>query len=641
MKQNTMILSTASLLLALFALPLISPLVDAFLAILQHGNLPKSEAETFLNMDKGYPALFLNYYSGLISGREPLATFLAGTAGCFAVVGLSALYWLSQKSQRTSEDSLLGKAEIIDNPKSRRKANSTWDGSKVPEKGGLVLGFENGNYLFAPETPHCLTVGRTGSGKSRLVLLPTLHLAFEAGFNVIVLDIKSELYELTSDKASEKANTVLLDLESPMKGNRYNPLEIITEAIGSGDEGRARDYADRLAADLVPPEDKNPFFSNAARGLLCACFLAVSSADIPKKKKNMASVCAMIDEGTSGYGKDPAEPLKNFFKDLGHDHPAFSPASEFLSSGDNTAAKNVLSTVKVALRPLSSPAMRWMTAKSDSGINEMISKHTVVYLRVLGKNNPSNVVLTAFLNQWWMRARQLAEQNGGRVPHETALALDEFGNFPKIEAIPEICTLGRSYRIHFWGFVQSIGQLSAYNKPGDGGAGQEEILSNIGIKIALGLSSQADCEYFTKLVGKRTVMASGSSRQKSQGRGSFGTSASERADDLIHPWEWQGFSPDRDGAIVVKAKENGAEDRNGVFRMPLADATLTPAGRYFGLGSPDFEAGKRAAVRAALEKKERSRKQKVPTWHIDFGEEDESADESPAVEKDEFSAWDE
>lgn len=471
-------------------------------------------------------------------------------------------------------------------------------------------------------------------------MLPALHLAVEAGFNVIVSDIKSELYELTANKVSEKAEVVLLDLESPMKGNQYNPLEIITEAIKADDEARARDYADRLAADLVPPEDKNPFFSNAARGLLCACFLAVASADIPRKKKNMASVCAMVDEGTSGEGRDPAEPLKDYFRELGSKSLAFSPASEFLSSGDNTASKNVLSTVKVALRPFSSPAMKWMTAKSDPGIDEMISRHTVVYLHVLGKSNPSNVVLTAFLNQWWMRARSIAESNGGRVPHETALALDEFGNFPKIEAIPEICTLGRSYKIHFWGFVQGIGQLTVYNKPGDGGAGQEELLANIGIKVALGLSSQADCEYFTKLVGKRTVMASSSSRQKSQGRGSFGASASERADDLIHPWEWQGFSPDKDGAIAVKAKENRADGRSGVFRMPLADATLTPAGKYFGLGSPDFEARKRSAVRDALDERARARKPKAPTWHIDFsGEEREESGEE--VEKDEFSAWDE
>lgn len=640
MKQSIIIFFTVSLLLAFFALPLISPPIDEFTAILQRGGLSKSKLEIFPNLNKGYPILLADYYSDLISGSEQPSTFLIGTLSCFTLVGLSVLYWLSQKSQRTSKDSPLGKAEIIDNPKSRRKANSTWNGSETPKEGGLVLGFERDNYLFAPETPHCLTVGRTGSGKSRLVLLPTLHLSFEAGFNVIVSDIKSELYELTASKASEKATVVLLDLDSPMKGNRFNPLEIITEAIKAGDEARARDYADRLAADLVPPEDKNPFFSNAARGLLCACFLAVTSADIPRKKKNMASVCAMIDEGTAGKGKDPAEPLKDYFRNLGPESPAFSPASEFLSSGDNTASKNVLSTVKVALRPFSSPAMKWMTAKSDPGIDGMISEHTVVYLHVLGKNNPSNVVLTAFLNQWWMRARAIAEQSGGRVPHETALALDEFGNFPKVEAIPEICTLGRSYKIHFWGFVQGIGQLSAYSKPGDGGAGQEELLANIGIKVALGLSSQADCEYFTKLVGKRTVMASSSSRQKSQGRGSFGTSASERADDLIHPWEWQGFSPDKDGSIVVKAKENGRDGRSGVFRMPLADATLTPAGKYFGLGSPDFEAGKRAAVRAELDKRARACKPKAPTWHIDFSNEAEEKD-SKEIEKDEFSAWDE
>ena len=106
--------------------------------------------------------------------------------------------------------------------------------------------------------------------------------------------------------------------------------------------------ADKLAANLVPTEDKNPFFSNAARGLLAACFIAVATADIERSKKNMASVCAMIDEGTTGEGKDPSAAFKDFFRNLGPDHPAFSSVSEFLSGGETTAGKNVLSTAKVA-----------------------------------------------------------------------------------------------------------------------------------------------------------------------------------------------------------------------------------------------------------------------------------------------------
>lgn len=269
MKDTVIILAAATLALTLVALPFISLFIDIFSGAMA-GHVPASPLP---DPDKGFLSAFIDYYLGLTSGEKSVWTALAGSASCLLTTLLLYSWWLSQKQQAVSKGSLLGDAEVIDDPKRRRKANSTWDGTGTPKQAGLVLGFENGSYLFAPESPHCLTVGRTGSGKSRLILLPTLHLAVEAGFNVVVSDIKSELYELTANKVSEKAEVVLLDLESPMKGNRFNPLEIITEVIKAGDEARARDYADRLAADLVPRKTRT-LSSPTQRG---ACSARASS----------------------------------------------------------------------------------------------------------------------------------------------------------------------------------------------------------------------------------------------------------------------------------------------------------------------------------------------------------------------------
>jgi type IV secretory pathway TraG/TraD family ATPase VirD4 len=166
-------------------------------------------------------------------------------------------------------------------------------------------------------------------------------------------------------------------------------------------------------------------------------------------------------------------------------------------------------------------------------------------------------------------------------------------------------------------------------------------LANVGVKVALSLSEKADRDYFTELVGKRGVMTRSTSSQKSASNSSSTTSASERADDLIHPWEWLNFSPDIDGAIVVKSKETGVKNRNGVFRMPLVDATKTPAKQYFDLGSRKHEKEKRIAYQAIL--KEKASKEDindVDVWHIDFDSFMSEERTKEAIEEDEFSAWD-
>ena len=484
-----------------------------------------------------------------------------------------------------------------------------------------------------------MVVARTGGGKSRFSMLETVHLSLEAGCNLIISDLKNEIIELTGQRAAEVSNVVLYDLENPLNGNRYNPLDLMVNYAEANDTANMQLAADKLASNLVPTEDKNPFFSNAARGLLAACFIAVATADIARSKKNMASVCAMIDEGTTGEGKDPSAALKDFFRNLGFNHPAFSSASEFLSDGGTTAGKNVLSTVKVALRPFTSPAIRWMTAESDPCLDDLITKRTTLYIHVLGKEHPANCLLGCFFSQWWQRVQEIGNENGGAIPTKANLILDEFGSFPKIP-LASIVNLGRSYGVSWYGYLQSTTQLALYNRPNDGGAGSKEILANIGIKVALSLSEKADRDYFTELVGKRGVMTRGTSAQKSGQNSSYSNSASERADDLIHPWEWLNFSPDVDGAIVVKAKETGISNRSGVFRMPLVDATKTPAKEYFGLGSREHEKQKRLVYQAMLsDKASKEDINDVDVWHIDFDSCMSQERTKEAIEEDEFSAW--
>lgn len=570
-------------------------------------------------------------------------------------------YSVAKEGERTREvdRGIYGDARVIRGAAELNRRNDFWDGTGMPERAGLVLGADVRGYWFDSSVPHALTCGKTGSGKTQLQVLETMHLAMAAGWNVVSTG-KPEVLELTADKARELGyETVVFDLTGYPGASRYNPIGLVADAVEAGDTDAAVRTARQVAVDLIPlGGEKNTYFPKAARNMLAACILVVCTADIPRDQKNLASVAALVDRGTAGEDpKDPSAPLKDYIRGLGPTHPAFSPASDLLGDGGaTTAGKNVVSTLKEALGIFSDGALRAVTSESAVSIRDLIDKKTVLYIEMLDEGDPYGVVYTCFLNQWWQVAQQVCKENGGRMPHETALVLDEIGNLNvRVACLPAIATLGRSMKIHEYLFVQNLKQLNAYNEPGDGGAGRDKLIGSIGTKVALSLSEPEDFKFFTALAGKRTVRSMGTSSQNGSGRSSSGTSYSETAVPLINEWEWQQRIPIRDGLIAIKGGENSKPGREGVFEFPLDYANRTPAGPFFGLGDEEAERQKRSAYYARAKASAQEEAYEVPEpWCPEFDVDDETddddetapddvfkADEENATFEDEWAAWDE
>lgn len=594
--------------------------------------------------------------SGEWLGHVPL--MLAGFALTFlALFGYSVAK--EGEHAREVDRGIYGDARVVSGATELNRRNDFWNGSGVPERAGLVLGATERGYWFDSSVPHAMTCGKTGSGKTQLQTLETMHLLMAAGWNIVSTG-KPEVLELTADKAREMGyEVVVLDLTGYPGASRYNPIGLVVDAVEAGDTDAAVRTARQVAVDLIPlGGEKNTYFPKAARNMLAACILVVCTADIPRRQKNLASVAALVERGTAGEDpKDPSAPLKDYIRGLGPSHPAFSPASDLLGDGGaTTAGKNVVSTLKEALSIFSDGALRAVTSESALSIRDLIKGKTVLYIEMLDEGDPYSVVYTCFLNQWWQVAQQVCKESGGRVPRETALVLDEIGNLNvRVACLPAIATLGRSMKIHEYLFVQNLKQLNAYNEPGDGGAGRDKLVGSIGTKVALSLSEPEDFKFFTALAGKRTVRSMGTSSQNGSGRSSSGTSYSETAVPLINEWEWQQRIPIRDGLIAIKGGENSKPGREGVFEFPLDYANRTPAGAFFGLGDEEAERQKRSAYYARAKASAQDEAYEVPgPWCPEFDVDDETddddevapddvfkADEENATFEDEWAAWDE
>ncbi|RRF98086.1 MAG: hypothetical protein DUD39_11470 [Coriobacteriaceae bacterium] len=262
---------------------------------------------------------------------------LATWALCLAVSLLMALS--SAAGRRADDGGALGRAHIKEGAEALR-GSTIWDGRHSPKARGFVYGFTRGRYLFEPER-FVLLDGSTGSGKSRFCLIPSIDLLTYGNDSngsrpngILVSDAKDEMLELTGEELERRGyNVLLLDTQHPMRGHRYNPLQLLINYADVGLMEEVEQAADTISAVIIPNEkgEGTTHWVESGRALLSAAILlVVLSKDCPKDAKHLATVYEVICRGTEGEGKEPAEPLKAFFARCQRDIP-LAPAPRSFS----------------------------------------------------------------------------------------------------------------------------------------------------------------------------------------------------------------------------------------------------------------------------------------------------------------------
>lgn len=628
MKTKLLTALVSSIFLEVLACPVLAAPIDAFVAGsgIDVSAIPATfDAGTVL--DWWLSGRFATYPLG------SLFVFLLALCVCALIAYSSAL------NARAEDGGVLGDARV----KTGRevvKGSMTWDGSSNPSSRGFVYGFTKRHgkpcYLYEPKKMIFVS-GATGSGKSRFLYLPSIDLlSYGDASNgsepaaLVVSDVKNELIELTGDELTRRGYRVLLlDTQRPYRGQRFNPLKQVLDLHAEGHDQEAEQAADAIAELVVQDDEKGKgsHWTASARGLLSALVLLVSMSDeCPEGSKHLASVCEVLDRGTEAEGDDPSEPLKAVFRALPSDHPAKGRASQFVSSGGNEL-RSILSTLKVALRPFSSAPVAWMTSASDIDPRAVLTERSAVFLHVLDEGSPYNCIAAMFLSQLWASVQAVADVNGGRLPRPVQILGDEWGNLPRVECLPTLLSLGRTFQIYWTGACQDISQLNKYGEKD----GRRKILANCGIKVAMKLAEEEDRRYFTELIGKTTRHTQGTSNGRAASGTSSSTSYSESADDVVHTWEWRDMAPDRDGIVVVKHADNGMPtERAGVFRSPVTDCTKTPTKEHFDLGTPEHETEKRRAYQRRLDEAAAGKMgERVIPWCLEWPEPKKKAKAEP------------
>jgi len=399
---------------------------------------------------------------------------------------------------------------------------------------------------------HVTLIAGTRGGKGAGVIVPNLC---RWRGSCIVIDPKGENATVTarrrgggSDYTDGMGQEVrILDpfgevpLASSLKA-RFNPLDVIDP-----DSDLAVDDAGRIAAAIIVRESKNdPFWEDAARGLVKGLILHVLTFPSFKDIRNLVTVRKLLMEGDwLGIGAARAmgveEHLPTPFAMLWQSmirNKAFdgvvSGVGEQMFSMANKSEKTlsgILEQARTSTVFLDGAPMRRLLEKSDFDLSEIKTspRGLTIYLTL-----PQRYMDTHF--RWLRLMVTLAlgemERIKGRpkTGYPTLFLLDEFPGLKRMEVIENAVAQAAGFGVKFFFVTQNLPQLKhEYDE------NWETFVSNSGLKIFFQVDDHFSREYLSKLLGEREVRrqshSTSDSRSTSDTEGTSATNTFGRSDN--------------------------------------------------------------------------------------------------------------
>lgn len=297
---------------------------------------------------------------------------------------------------------------------------------------------------------HLMTIGKTGSGKSRNVVIPNL---LNSRFSKIVLDIKGELYLTTSrHHRLQNYHTILIDpfhylTNSP---DLFNPFDIIQFVSEEEYDTECQNLAEMIA---INHSSKEPFWDISATGLLASVISYITSVK-PVAERNIGSVIELLMSDDVSYNL--ALILDTMDKKLSK--MAYREIAGFLQTAEVTRG-GILPTAHSYLKAFNNERICQSFLSTSFDLKNLITnlEPFIIYFVI----PPTYVQSHASLIRLCFYALMKIFTKRREIPEiQTVFFLDEiaqFGNGFKI--LETIMTIGRGYGLNVWLFLQSLNQL--------------------------------------------------------------------------------------------------------------------------------------------------------------------------------------
>ncbi len=390
------------------------------------------------------------------------------------------------------------------------------------------------------------TFAKTGGGKGVALIVPNL-LSYR--LPVVVVDIKGELWKLTSEHRKRRFRHKVLRLDpdgiaGPIGGSAtINPLDFIDE--------NSDDFLDQcreLAAQMVVKTGKEtePHFVESASLVICAFIAFVCGCEADPTKRNLNTVRAFVASRVAFANAIHVMQLQTDAC-----QGAIARLGGMLTWYVDRELSSILSTCQRFTQWLDSPQIQRSVGSSSFDPRLLRSGKASLYL-CLGHHKVDT--LAPLQRMWISTIMRVLSTDGTGEKNSVLFVLDEAAHLGKSETIERAVTLYRGMGIKIWFAFQSLNQVKEVF-----GDKAETVLDNIGTKQFFAVSSYESAESISKQIGETTVSIVSTNHTSSRSRptgggsqgpqpGSFSTSSattfSDTARRLLKPEEILGLDDD-------------------------------------------------------------------------------------------------
>lgn len=430
---------------------------------------------------------------------------------------------------------------------------------------------------------HTLVIGTTGSGKTTMLVDPTIQILGNTGNHpsMVISDPKGELYAHECQKLRNWGYDVqCINLRQPSESSRVNPIEPaflsfqrahnlvkevkvfkgpldkkFTKVAGAtyGEEwyvfedvaypdkqslkrqlltkkqeliNSANEDIQDIALTLSPTTGNDPIWSSGARDFIRAIMMAMLEDSLnpelgmTKEKFNLYNVSKIA--GYRDVGDDSMRTLKDYFAGRDEMSECVKLANTVIATAKATA-QGIMTHVSQAMN-LFDQGIGALTSATDLDFSQFSDRPTALFIIIPDETNTRNALANIYITQLYKALIAKANENKKEItlPRHVYFLLDEFGNLPKIEKMKNFITAGRSRGIFLMLVVQDYTQL--YSVYGEQDAAT--IKNNCNIHIYIGTKDQKTREEFSKNIGEVTLEMKNTSSSKSKSPSQDGKSSS-------------------------------------------------------------------------------------------------------------------
>ena len=290
-----------------------------------------------------------------------------------------------------------------------------------------------------------LTIAPPGSGKTTCNVVPNL-LRWPGA--AVVLDVKGEIYDLTSKWRSTIGPVIKFSPLDPEHSMCYNPLAFVRRESFYVWE----DASNAANMMLVPGMggEKNKFFEDSARDILTAIIADLAFWNRPEDRP-MSKVLSILNR--NGW-EDFLERLQK-----NPDVSAMQDLGVSLAKEHPETLSNILSFARSSMNSWKGERISYVTKRSDwHPLDLRNGKHPTIYICI----NSEDIETYASLLRVFV-AQHINVLMSQKIPpngfEPILFCLDEFPRLGGMKPIEKALETGRGYGLRLWLFAQNFGQI--------------------------------------------------------------------------------------------------------------------------------------------------------------------------------------